>query len=82
MSRYFFYARSPNRHRPDKAGLVLDSPKAAYDVATRSILDIVNDPAAVRDFTDWVIEIKDENGQTLLTIPFSEATQVSGSGRA
>ena len=82
MPRYFFHARSPNRLMPDKAGLVLDSSKAAYDAATQTILDMVNDPSAVRDLTDWVIEISNEHGQTLLTVPFSEAIQVSGSGRA
>ena len=67
---------------PDQAGVALDSPKAAYDAATQTILDMVHDPSAVRDHTGWVIEIKDENGHTLLTVPLSEATQVSGSGRA
>jgi hypothetical protein len=60
----------------------IDAPEGAYDVATQTILDMVNDPAALRDLTDWVIEIRDENEQTLLTIPFSEATHVSGSGWA
>ena len=82
MPRYFFYAHSPNRHMPDKAGIVLDSSKAAYDAATQTILDMVNDPSAVRDHTGWVIEIRDENGQMLLSVPFTEATQVSGSGQA
>ena len=67
---------------PDQAGIALDSLKAAYDAATQTILDMVNDPAAVRDHTGWVIEIRDENGQMLLTVPFTEATEVSGSGRA
>ena len=67
---------------PDNAGLVFDSPRAAYDAATQTFLDMVNNPAAVPDLTNWVIEIKDEDGRTLLTVPFSEATRASGSGRA
>ena len=82
MSRYFFHARSPNRLMPDKAGLVLDSSKAAYDAATQTALDMVNGSSAVRDLTDWVIEIRDEHGEMLLTVPVSEAIQASGSGRA
>ena len=82
MPRYFFHARSPNRHMPDQAGVALDSLKAAYDAATQTILDMVHDPSTVRDHTGWVIEIRDENGQMLLSVPFTEATQVSGSGWA
>ncbi len=67
---------------PDDAGIALDSPRAAYDAATQTTRDMVNDPAVARDLTGWVIEIKDENGRTLLTVPFTEATQASGSSRA
>ena len=67
---------------PDTAGIALDRPQAAYDAATQTILDMVHDPSADRDHTGWVIEIRDENGQMLLAVPFTEATQVSGSGRA
>jgi hypothetical protein len=82
MPRYFFYARGPNRLVPDNASIILDSSKAAYDAAAQTILDMVNDSSAVRDLTEWVIEIRDETGQTLLTVPFSEAIQTPRSGRA
>ena len=67
---------------PDSEGLVLDGPKAAYDAAAETILNMMYGRAEDRDFSGWVIEIKDETGQTLLTVPFSEVARVSGSGQA
>jgi hypothetical protein len=82
MPRYFFNARGPNRYVADYKGVDLDSIEAARDVARQTILDIASDPVELRRHEDWTMEVTNDGGRTILTMPFSEAAQEPGSRQA
>ena len=81
MPRYYFSARGPNRHIPDYDGLELSDIQTARAIALLAAADVLDEMAGHEHHPDWRFEITDEDGQTILTIPFSEA-QLPGSGRA
>ena len=70
MPRYYFDARSPNRYIPDRIGCELDDLAAAREVAFETIRDMASDPFHRGDYRHWAMHIKDEEGRTLVTIPF------------
>ena len=72
MTRYYFHARGPNRYVADGTGFEVQSLQAAHDIAIQTIRDIADDPVQLRAHADWAMEVADEAGQTVLTIPFLE----------
>ena len=81
MPRYYFSARGPNRHIPDYDGLELSDLYTARAIALLAAADVLEEMVAHEHHPDWRFEITDEGGQTVLTIPFSEA-KPGGSSRA
>ena len=78
MPRYFFHARGPNRYVADYEGIVLTSVEAARETAIRIIRDTAAEAVEFAGGGDWTVLITDEEGQIVLTIPFSEAQQEPG----
>jgi hypothetical protein len=82
MPRFFFSARGPNRHISDYEGLELSDLLTARDIALRAATDVLAEMKDQERHPDWRFEITDEDGQTVLTIPFSNAAEPEPSGRA
>ena len=70
MPRFYFHARGASHQLPDHIGDELPDAESARDLAVQAIRDITSDPLDCADYSSWVIEIADERGQTLLTVPF------------
>ena len=70
MPRYHFHARGPNRYIPDLLGYELDDIAAARIVAFEVIRDMVSDPFSRGDYRHWIMNIRDEEGRTYVSIPF------------
>ncbi|UYW24764.1 hypothetical protein OKC48_15930 [Methylorubrum extorquens] len=78
MPRYFFNVR----HRPGPAGLAEDREgDELVDVAAarehalseaKAVIARDDRPATIRDWMDCSFEITDEDGQHVLTVPFSD----------
>ena len=81
MPRYYFSARGPNRHIPDYDGLELSDLVTARAIALHAAAEVLEEMEDHEHHPDWRFELTDEDRQTILTIPFSEA-QEPGSGRA
>lgn len=73
MPLFFFHFTSQNCLSRDDIGTAFPSLEAAYLDACRSVLEISTDKLRARDdpFNDE-LEIADEDGRTLMHIPFSE----------
>ena len=70
MPRYHFHARGPDRYIPDLAGYELDDLATARDLAVETIRDMASDPFHRGDLRHWIMQVADENGRTIVTIPF------------
>ena len=70
MPRYYFHARGPNRYIPDHIGVELADIEDARAVAFETIRDMVSDPFHRGDYRHWIVNIRDEEGRTFITIPF------------
>jgi hypothetical protein len=70
MPRYYFHARGPNRYIPDYIGYELDDLSAAREFAFETIRDMASDPFYRGDYRRWTLYIADENGRTVLAMPF------------
>jgi hypothetical protein len=70
MTRYYFHARGPNRSIPDHQGEELDGLSAAREIAMRIIRGMASDPFHRGDYRRWAMYIKNEEGRTIVTIPF------------
>ena len=83
MMRYFFNLR----HRPGPAGLAVDEEGDCLADATAArehALFVIRDTVArtrtdvVRDWMVCSFEITDEQGQAVMTVPFSDMVQENG----
>jgi len=71
MPRFYFHVRNGPDIYEDHDGIDLPGSWAAYAEALRLATELLGD---VPEFgPDTIIEIADETGQTVLTVPFSEA---------
>jgi hypothetical protein len=78
MPRYYLHMRN-ERTVEDAEGLFFEDAEAARNEAIRSARDIL--AAEVRQgrlSLKGSIEVADENGQPILTVPFREAVSVEG----
>ena len=82
MARYYFNARGPNRHIPDCDGLDVSDLMTACAIARLAAADVLARMDNSRHHPDWHFEITNEDGQTILTIPFSESPREPESGWA
>ncbi len=76
MHRYHFHAIGPNRRIPDECGDYLDDMMVVRDLAFATIRDIASDPLGPADRRGWRVEVEDEDGRTVLVVPFRSALSV------
>src|ERR1700751_2845908 len=73
MPRFFFHFTSQGDVSRDEVGTEFPSLEAAYLDSCQSALEMSIDKLRVRDDpTNDSVEIADESGRLLMTIPFSE----------
>ena len=70
MPRYFFHLHGAGRRIPDEKGTELPDIATAHAAALDSIKVILDDPQDGAGYSTWSIEIADDSGQTVLTVPF------------
>ena len=73
MVRYYFHARGPNRYIPDLNGYELAGLAAARSLAFEIIRDMASDQFHRGDYRHWIMNIRDDEGRTFVTIPFVTA---------
>lgn len=74
MPRFFLNARSADRLMPDLEGEELPDLAAARDMAAEVAAELAR--TAPRGlWADWLFEIADETGETVLTLSFAEAAK-------
>jgi hypothetical protein len=73
MPRFFFHFTSPDQAGRDDVGIVFPSLEAAYLDAYKAVAEISFEKFRAHDDpTNDGVEIADEDGRTLMHIPFSE----------
>jgi hypothetical protein len=81
MPRYYFNLANSERIL-DEEGLVLADPRAAHAAALAGARSILSDEVRHgRLPLDERIEVMDEQGQQVLTVPFETAVEIIGSRR-
>ena len=78
MPRFFLHMRN-DRTVEDQEGLILEDAGAARREAIRSVRDILAAEVKLGHLNlAGEIEVADENGQPILTVPFREAIRIEG----
>ena len=67
VPRFYFDVREGGRFMPDETGIELDSLDAAEHEATRGAADIGRDQLLKGDACNVIIEVRDEQGQQVVT---------------
>jgi hypothetical protein len=82
MPRFFFHFRDQNGFKQDEEGQVFPDLQAAHTEALKSAQELWSDlpPDMAREAIS--IEIADETGETVLTVPFMEAANRLAEGTA
>lgn len=76
MPRYFFHVRKGEVLDQDTEGRDLAATEALSDEATEASRDLLAEgDLQGLDRREWVFEIADEAGQTVLTFPFEAAIE-------
>jgi hypothetical protein len=73
MPRYYFHVRDENGFRQDAEGLDLPDIEAARRKALDMACELWSERPPDGAHNDQTFEIADEAGETVLTVPFSEA---------
>ena len=76
MRRYHFNAYGPNRQVLDKDGEYLDDMMVVRDLAFAAVRDIASNPLECRDSRRWRVEVADEDGRTVLVVPFQSVRMI------
>jgi hypothetical protein len=76
MHRYHFNAYGPNRQVLDKKGEYLDDMMVLRDLAFATVRDMASTLFECGDFRRWRIEVEDEDGRTVLVVPFQSVRMV------
>jgi len=76
MPRFFFHIRQGDTLQEDAAGTDIDEGETVRDEAVESARDLLAEgDLAGLDRREWVFEIVDESGETVLILPFAEAIE-------
>ena len=70
MPRFYFHARGPGRSVPDAIGEELPDIETARAVALQVMADATSGPYVGATYDAWAIEVADESGRVVLTVPF------------
>lgn len=76
MPRYFFHVRKGDVLVEDPEGTEVSETEALDEEAIESARDLLADgDLQGLDRREWVYEVADESGTTVLTLPFSKAVE-------
>jgi len=73
MPRYFFNTRIGDELIVDPDGEELRDPDRAFEIARAMILELLRSEGASQTLLSAVIEVMDDDGETVLEFPFTEA---------
>ncbi len=73
MPHYYFHTRIGDDLVPDPDGVTLRDPDQAWQLAQRTIRDLIARGAPQAQLLTAAIEVVDESGDIVLEFPFSEA---------
>jgi hypothetical protein len=79
MPRFFFHLRCAHKTLADCEGIVVANADAAYRQALATLRDFVQ-PSTGRvppEWDGWLMQIADERGRCLFSIPFAEAPELA-----
>jgi len=82
MPRFFFHFRDQNGFKKDEEGQDLLDLHAAHAEALKSAQELWSDLPSDMAREEISIEIADETGETVLTVPFMEAAKRLADGSA
>ena len=71
MPRFFFHVRQGEDVEPDVTGLDLPSAEIAQSAGLKALHDL-HDEMAAEGFTDWTLEVADEEGAIILRLSVGE----------
>lgn len=77
MPRYFFDLINAHESRPDREGVDVEGETEALAGAFTFVEDLRCDPGALQKWADWSLAVRDEAGQTLITIPIRPASDLT-----
>ncbi len=76
LPRYYFHVRHRSRFFPDEEGEELPGEVAMRLHAIETARDLLRVPSTtIPDWLECTLEVSDEAGRTVLTLPFSEAVE-------
>ena len=76
MTLYYFHVRKGDELERAAEPLPLDGPEALEDEAVELARDLLAEgDLAGLDRREWIFEVEDEAGATVLVFPFSEAIE-------
>ena len=70
MRRYHFHAYGPDRTVPDYRGEYLDDMMVVRDLAFATVRHLARDPLKPTTHRRWRVEVADQDGRTVLIVPF------------
>jgi hypothetical protein len=72
MARLYFHCSSERKSLVDRVGLDLGDPREAGRQAEWIVRSLVALPC-LEDWRGWTMQVRDECGEPLLTVPFASA---------
>ncbi|KFG70928.1 hypothetical protein [Microvirga sp. BSC39] len=84
MRRYFFHLRSDAGRSLDQIGFLLPDHATAGREALRAVRQIMRGPPPdeYRSWKGWQIEVEDDQGTSVLVLPFSSVLAISPQDQA
>jgi hypothetical protein len=75
MARYFFHLKAGGEIKPDDTGIDLPDEDAARIQAIKGAQSMLAEAKQVGgpNRLDWKFVVADENGRTVMTVPFADA---------
>ena len=77
MQRYFFHIRNGSGYVPDEEGIELPSPEKVADTAINGARSLLSAEVSAGELDlRGRIEVRDETGRRVLTVPFVEVVEI------
>ena len=77
MPRYYFHLTDGKHARFDLDGMDLQDDDAATTEANLEVSDMRNDPDGQRDWAEWLIQVSDETGRTVISLPIDTRWKIN-----
>ena len=78
MPRYYFHLTDGKHACSDADGLDLPDDEAALTEAKLEAWDLRNDPGDRCDWAEWIIQVFDEKGRSVISLPIEPRWRMSG----